>query len=144
MSRRLHPGWLVALFAALVWASTWMPWLATTVNGGGWASAIGGTHGSLELPRGFGAGQLIVLLASSLVVAGAVAGRGLSLRIASVAALLISLLIATLTVWYYKLNVKPPVSAEYGLYVGSVAAACAVICSVWALVAALAGRRTGR
>jgi hypothetical protein len=144
MSRRLHPGWLVALFAVLVWASTWMPWLATSVNGGGWASAIGGTHGSLELPRGFGAGQLIVLLASSLVVAGAVAGRGLSLRIASVAALLISVLIATLTAWYYKLNVKPPVSAEYGLYVGSVAAVCAVICSVWALAAALAGRGSRR
>jgi hypothetical protein len=47
-------------------------------------------------------------------------------------------------VWYYKLNVKPPVSAEYGLYVGSVAAVCAVICSVWALAAALTGGRARR
>ena len=49
-------------------------------------------------------------------------GRGLSVRLASVAALVISLLIVALTVWYYKLNVNPPVSAEYGLYVGAVGA----------------------
>src|SRR5271156_6303516 len=79
MARRLHPGWLVAVFAAIVSASAWMPWLTTTVGGGGWANAIGGSHGSLVLPRGFGAGQLIVLLSSTLLVAGAVAGRGLSL-----------------------------------------------------------------
>ncbi|WP_156690564.1 hypothetical protein [Mycobacterium sp. Marseille-P9652] len=141
MTRRLGPGWLVALCALVVSASTWLPWLTTAVNGGGWANAIGGTHGSLELPHGFGAGQLIVLLSSTLLVAGAMVGRGLSARIASAAALVISLLIVALTVWYYKINVSPPVSAEYGLYVGGVAAACAAACSVVAVVAALAARR---
>jgi hypothetical protein len=144
MTGRLHPGWLVALFAGIVWASTWMPWLTTRVGGGGWANAIGGKHGALELPPGFGAGQLIVLLSSTLLVAGAVAGRGLSARIASVAALLISLLIVALTAWYYKLNVNPPVSAEYGLYVGALGALLAAVCSVWAVAAALAAGRSRR
>ncbi|KAA1248410.1 hypothetical protein F0Q45_20665 [Mycobacterium simiae] len=136
MTRRLRPGWLVALFAVVVSASTWMPWLTTAVGGGGWANAIGGTHGSLELPRGFGAGQLIVLLSSTLLVAGAMAGRGLSVKWSSVAALLFSVLIVALTVWYYQINVNPPVSAEYGLYVGAAAAVCAVVSSLWAVVAA--------
>jgi hypothetical protein len=140
MTRRLHPGWLVALFAAVVWVSAWLPWLTTKVNGGGWANAIGGSHGSLELPPGFGVGQLIVLLSSTLLVAGALVGRGLLARLASIAALAISLLIVALTVWYYKLNAKPPVSAEYGLYIGAFGAVCAVVCSVWAVAAALAGR----
>ncbi|MEE2852778.1 MAG: hypothetical protein VX424_09040 [Actinomycetota bacterium] len=144
MTRRLRPGWLVALFAVMVSASAWLPWLRTRVNGGGWANAIGGAHGNLELPRGFGAGQLIVLLASTLLVVGAMMGRGLSVRLASVAALLISLLIVALTVWYYKLNVNPPVSAEYGLYVGAGAAVGAVGCSLVAVIAALASRRPGR
>jgi hypothetical protein len=144
MTRRLHPGWLVALFAGIVWASAWMPWLTTAENGGGWANAIGGTHGSLELPRGFGAGQLIVVLSSSLVVAGAVAGRGLSLLIASIAALVISLLIVAVTVWYYKLNVHTSIGAEYGLYVAAVGAAFAVLCSVWAVVDALIAGRSRR
>ncbi|OBJ50697.1 hypothetical protein [Mycobacterium asiaticum] len=141
MHRRLHPGWLVALFALAMLVSTWMPWLTTKVNGGGWANAIGGTHGSLELPRGFGAGQLIVLLSSTLLVAGAMVGRGLSVRVASVAALTISLLIGGLVVLYYQRNVNAPVAAEYGLYVGAAATACAVICALWAVVvASLAGR----
>lgn len=134
---RLHPGWLVALFAALMSISAWLPWLTTTVNGGGWASAIGGRAGSLHLPTGFGAGQLIVLLSSTLLVAGAMVGRGLSVRLASTGALLLSLLIAALTLWYFELNVKPPVSAAYGLYVGAVGAAGSVICSGWALVSSL-------
>ena len=141
MSRRLSPGWLIAFFALVVSASAWLPWLTTAVNGGGWANAIGGTHGNLELPKGFGAGQLIVLLSSTLIVAGAMVGRGLSVRLASVGALLISLLIAALTVWYYKINVSPPVSADYGLYVGAVAAVCAAVCSVAAVIAALAATR---
>ncbi len=121
-----------------------MPWLTTAAGGGGWANAIGGTHGNLELPRGFGAGQLIVLLSSTLLVAGAMVGRGLSVRIASVAALVISLLIVALTAWYYRLNVNPPVSAEYGLYVGAVGAGFAVACSVIAVITALASGRSGR
>ena len=144
MTRRLRPGWLVALFAVMVSASAWLPWLRTRVNGGGWANAIGGAHGNLELPRGFGAGQLIVLLASTLLVVGAMMGRGLSVKLASVAALLISLLIVALTVWYYKLNVNPPVSAEYGLYVGAVAAVGAAACSLVAVIAALASGRPRR
>lgn len=138
MTRRLGPGWLAALCALVISASAWMPWLTTAVNGGGWANAIGGTHGSLRLPPGFSAGQLIVLLSSALLVAGAMVGRGLSVRIASVAALVISLLLVALMAWYYKLNVNPPVSAEYGLYVGAIAALCAAASSVVAVIAAVA------
>ena len=141
MSRRPRPGWMVALCAVVLSASTWLPWLTTTVNGGGWANAIGGTHGSLELPHGFGAGQLLVLLSSALLVAGAMVGRGLSARAASVAALVISLLVAGSLVLYYQRNVSAQVSADYGLYVGAIAAGGAVLCAVWAVVAAaLAGR----
>src|SRR6202047_4982318 len=139
---RLRPGWLVALFAATASASAWLPWLTTGINGGGWANAIGGSAGSLHLPPGFGPGQLIVLLSSTLLVAGAMVGRGLSVRAASVAALVISLLVVGLMVWYYHVNVKSPVSAAYGLYVGGGAAAAAVLCSVWALASSLRGRRT--
>lgn len=142
MTRRLRPGWLVALSAAILTVSTWLPWLTTKDQGGGWVNAIGGAHGSLIPQHGFGPGQLIVLLASALIVAGAMVGRGLSLRGASIAALIISLLIVGLTVLYYRSNVDPPaVSAEYGLYVGAVSTALAVACSLWAVVAAaLAGR----
>jgi hypothetical protein len=138
---RLRPGWLVALFAVVVSASAWLPWLTTNVNGGGWANAVGGTHGNLYLPPGFGAGQLIVLLASTLLATGAMVGRGLSVRVASAVALIVSLLIVVLTVWYYKLNVNPPVAASYGLYIGAVAGGCAVVCSIWALIAAATSRR---
>ncbi len=144
MTRRLRPGWLVALFALVVSASAWLPWLTTSAGGGGWASAIGGKHGSLQLPSGFGAGQLLVLLSSVLLVAGAMVGRGLSVRLASIAALIISLLIVALVAWYYKLNVNPPVSAEYGLYVGGVAAVGAVVCSVASLIAAVVSGRSSR
>ncbi|MDT5116704.1 MAG: hypothetical protein QOE30_2443 [Mycobacterium sp.] len=144
MTRRLRPGWLVALFALVVSASAWTPWLTTSVGGGGWASAIGGKHGSLQLPPGFGAGQLIVLLSSALLVAGAMVARGLSVKLASIAALIISLLIVTLIAWYYKLNVNPPVSAEYGLYFGGIAALGAVACSVASLIAAVASGRSSR
>lgn len=144
MTRPLRPGWLVALFGLLVSASAWMPWLTTTIGGGGWASAIGGKHGNLVLPEGFGAGQLIVLLSSILLVAGAMVARGLSVKLASIAALVISLLIVALVAWYYKLNVNPPVSAEYGLYVGGVAALCAVVFSLSSVIAAVAADRSRR
>jgi len=138
---RPRPGWLVALLAATVSVSVWLPWLTTGINGGGWANAIGGSIGSLHLPHGFGPGQLIMLLSSTLLVAGAMVGRGLSVKPASVAALVISLTIVALTVRYYDVNVKPPVSASYGLYVGGAAAAAAVLCSVWALASSLRGGR---
>jgi hypothetical protein len=66
------------------------------------------------------------------------------MKLASIAALVISLLIVALTVWYYKLNVNPPVSAEYGLYVGAVGAGCAVLCSLSSVIAALASGRFHR
>jgi hypothetical protein len=144
MTRRLGPGWLVALFALVISASAWLPWLTTAVNGGGWANAIGGTHGSLQLPPGFGAGQLIVLLSSTLLVVGAMVGRGLAVKLASIAALIISLLLVALTAWYYKLNVNPPVSAEYGLYVGAIGALCAAASSVAAVITAVTSGRSVR
>ncbi len=132
---------MVSLFAATVSVSAWLPWLTTGINGGGWANAIGGSIGSLRLPHGFGPGQLIVLLSSVLLVAGAMVGRDLSAKSASVAALLISLIVVALTVWYYDVNVKPPVAAAYGLYVGGAGAAAAMLCSMWALASSL---RAGR
>jgi hypothetical protein len=132
---------MVALFAAAVWVSAWLPWLTTGTGGGGWANAIGGSFGNLHLPHGFGPGQLIVLLSSALLVAGAMVGRGLSARPASIGALAISLILVVLMVRYYSVNVKPPVSAAYGLYVGGVAAAAALLCSAWALAAALRASR---
>ena len=95
------------------------------------------------LPSRFGAGQLIVLLSAVLIVTGAMAARDLSPRLASAAALVISLLIAFLTWFYYHLNVSPPVVAGYGLYVGAACAPAALACSVWALAAALLGARAG-
>jgi hypothetical protein len=139
---RLRPGWLVALFAVTLSVSAWLPWLTTSINGGGWANAIGASMGSLNLPPGFGTGQLILLLSSTLLVAGAMVGRGLSAKPASVAALVISLLVAGLTLWYYAINVKPPVSAAYGLYLGGAATAGAVVCSLWALASSLRADRS--
>lgn len=136
---RLRPGWLVALFAAMLFVSAWLPWLTTAVNGGGHANAIGGSVGSLQLPPRFGVGQLIVLLASLLLVAGAMVGRDLFARLASVAALVISLMIVGLTIFYYHLNIVPPVVAGYGLYVGAASALGAVGCSAWALASVTVG-----
>src|SRR6202451_4572395 len=119
---RIRPGWMVALCAAIVSVSAWLPWLTTGINGGGWANAIGGRIGRLYLPDGVGPGQLIVLLSSALLVAGAMVGRGLSVKPASVAALLISLVVVALMVRYYHVNVRPPVSAGDGLVGGGGAA----------------------
>ncbi|MBS9532299.1 hypothetical protein KIH27_01705 [Mycobacterium sp. M1] len=136
----LRPGWLVALFAVILSVSGWLPWLTTAANGGGHASAIGGTAGSVALPPRFGVGQLLMLLAAVLLVAGAMIGRELFARSAAVAALTVSLTIAALIVFYYRLNVAGPISAGYGLYVGVASAAGAVACSVWALASVLGGR----
>lgn len=124
----------MALCAAILVIAAWLPWLTTGVDGGGRANAIGGAIGSIVLPHGFGPGQLIVLLGSTLIVAGAMAGQGISERWASLAGLLISLALVALTVWYYTLNVKPPVAAGYGLYVGGGLAVLAAVCSMWALL----------
>jgi hypothetical protein len=134
---RLRPGWLVALCAAVLAVSAWLPWLTSTADGGGHANAIGGIVGSMPVPPpGFGVGQLITLLASTLIVAGATAARGLSGRLASTVALAISVLLVVLTMWYYRLYVYTPVSAGYGLYIGASAAVLAVLVSVWAMLAA--------
>jgi len=71
---RLRPGWLVVLFGVVIAISGWLPWRTTTSNGGGHANAIGGTVGNLVPLSKFDAGQLIVLLASTLIVAGAMTG----------------------------------------------------------------------
>jgi hypothetical protein len=134
---RLRPGWLVVMCAAVLIVSVWLPWLTSRADGGGRANAIGGIVGTMPAPPpGFGLGQLIVLLASTLIVAGAMAARGLFGRLASSAALAISVLLVVLTMWYYRLYVYSPVSAGYGLYLGAVAAVFAVLLSVWTMVAA--------
>ena len=133
----LRPGWLVALCAAALTISSWLPWLTTSARGGGRASAIGGTLGSIVLPPRFGAGQLIVLLSSVLIVLGAMAARELSSLLAASAAVVISVLVAILTWWYFHANVVGPVAAGYGLYIGAVCAFGVLGCSVWALVTAL-------
>lgn len=138
---RLRPGWLVALFATVLSVSVWLPWLTTAVDGGGRASAIGGAVGNLHLPPRFGVGQLIMLLASVLLVAGAMIARGLFSGLASVAALVISLGIAGLVGWYYQLNVGGPIGVGYGLWVATGSAFGAVGCSVWAV--SVSARRTG-
>jgi hypothetical protein len=134
---RLRPGWLVVLCAAVLAVSVWLPWLTSRADGGGRANAIGGIFGKMPVPPpGFGVGQLIVLLASMLIVAGAMAARDLFGRLASTSALAISVLLVVLTMWYYRLYVYSPVSAGYGLYLGAAAAVCAVLLSVWAMLAA--------
>ncbi len=134
---RLRPGWLVVLFAAVIAVSGWLPWRTTTADGGGHSSAIGGwVVGYFRPPARFDAGQLIVLLASGLIVAGAMTARGLSARMSAVAALVLSLSIGGLTVVYYQQRIHPPVDAGYGLYIGAVATVVAAICSVWALLSA--------
>ena len=138
---RPRPGWLVALCAAILAVSAWLPWLTTTADGGGRANAIGGTVGNLVLPPRFSAGQLIVLLASTLVVAGAMAARGLSARLASAAALALSLLLVALTVWYYRINVHPPVSARLRVLRRGLGSGGRGGVSVWALVASLSAAR---
>lgn len=133
MARAL-PGWLVALCAVLVAVSAWLPWLRSSE---GRANAIGGVAGSMPVPPpGFGVGQLVVLLASTLVVAGAMAARGISGRMASTAALAISVVLVVLSVWFYRLYVYPPVSAGYGLYVAGALGLAAVLLSIWAMLSA--------
>jgi hypothetical protein len=138
---RLRPGWLVTLCAAILAVSVWLPWLQTSALGGGHATAIGGTVGSIALRPGFGTGQLIVLLTSTLLVAAPMTARGLSVRVASIGALVLSLLIGVLTWWYFRQYVSPPVSASYGFYIAAAAAGLAIVFSVWALVDALLASR---
>lgn len=136
-----RPGWLVALCAAVLAVSVWLPWISTSTNGGGRANAVGGVVGQVPVPSGFGAGQLIALLTSALLVAGAMTARGFSPRAAAGAAVTLSLLIAALTAVYFRLYVASPMVAAYGIYVGAGAAGAAVLCSVWALIDVLVRAR---
>ncbi|MDT5128552.1 MAG: hypothetical protein QOH54_4196 [Mycobacterium sp.] len=134
---RLRPAWFVVLCALVLLVSAWLPWLTTSADGGGRANAIGGKLGQIAVPPpGFGVGQLMVVLSSTLIVAAAMAARGLSARIASTAALSISVLLTVLAWWYFRLYVAPPIAAGYGFYVGGAATALAVVLSVLAMVAA--------
>jgi hypothetical protein len=138
---RLRPGWFVVLCSAVLLVSAWLPWLVT---GGGHANAIGGKFGVIGVPpNGFGVGQLIVLLNSTLIVAAAMAARSLYAKVASTAALGISVILVVLVLWYYRLYVASPVAAGYGLYVGGGAVVVAAVLSVFAMVAAWSelGRR---
>jgi hypothetical protein len=134
---RLRPAWFVVLCALVLLVSAWLPWLTTSADSGGRANAIGGKLGQIAVPPpGFGVGQLMVLLSAALIVAAAMAARGLSARIASTAALSISVLLTVLTWWYFRLYVAPPIAAGYGFYVGGAATVVAVVLSVLAMVAA--------
>lgn len=134
---RARPGWLVALCALAVAVSAWLPWLRSSAGGGGRANGIGGVAGAMPVPPpGFGIGQLILLLSSTLLVAGAMAARGISARMASTVALANSVVIVVLAVWFYRLYVYPPVSAAYGLYIVGAVAAAAALLSVWTMLAA--------
>jgi hypothetical protein len=134
---RLRPAWFLVLCALVLLVSAWLPWLTTSADGGGRANAIGGKFGQIDVPPpGFGVGQLMVVLSSTLIVAAAMAARGLSARIASTAALSISVLLTVLAWWYFRLYVAPPIAVGYGFYVGGVATAFAVVLSVLAMVAA--------
>lgn len=134
---RLRPAWFVVLCALVLLVSAWLPWLTTSADGGGRANAIGGKLGQIAVPPpGFGVGQLMVLLSAGLIVAAAMAARGLSARIASTAALAISVLLTVLAWWYFRLYVASPIAAGYGFYIGGAATAIAVVLSVLAMVAA--------
>ncbi|MET4428917.1 MULTISPECIES: hypothetical protein [unclassified Mycolicibacterium] len=134
---RLRPGWFVVLCATVLLVSAWLPWLTTGADGGGRANAIGGRNGSIGVPPdGFGVGQLIVILSSTLIVAAAMAARGLSARLSSSVALAISVLIAVMVAFYYRLYVASTVAAGYGLYLGAAVTVAAVVLSVLAMVMA--------
>jgi hypothetical protein len=134
---RLRPGWFVVLCATVILVSAWLPWLTTSAGGGGRANAIGGRVGHIAVPPdGFGVGQLIVILTSTLMVAAAMSARSLSPRSSSAAALGISVLLAAMTAWYYRLYVGTPVEAGYGLYIGVGTTVVAIGLSVLAMVVA--------
>ena len=133
------------LCAVVVLVSAWLPWLTTGADGGGRANAIGGKNGHIGYPPdGFGVGQLIVLLASTLIVAAAMSARSLSPRITSTAALGISVLLAVMALWYYRLYVISPIAAGYGFYVAVAATLAAAALSVLAMVVAWAERIRSR
>jgi hypothetical protein len=125
---------LVALFAAGLSVSTWLPWLTTSADGGGRASAIGGTFGDIALASRFGPGQLIVLAASVLIVLGAMTARGLAARLAAGAAALMSVLTGFLSWWFFRINTVAGMQVGYGFSIAAVCIVAALACSIWALL----------
>lgn len=127
------------LSAVILMISAWLPWLTT--GSGARATAIGGKYrDDVGFPHdGFGVGQLFVLLTSALIVAAAMAARRLSPRISSSVALVISVLLAVLAVWFYRLYVVPPIAAGFGFYIAVGTAVVAMVLSVLAMVAAWRG-----
>jgi hypothetical protein len=139
---RLRPGWLVAFCALVLAVTVWLPWFTTHADGGGRANAIGGKLGTIAAPApGFGVGQLILLLASTLIVAAAMSARKLSARLASSVALAISVIVAALISWYFRLYVHAPVAAGYGMYLAVAMTVLAIVGSVLAMVVAWADTR---
>lgn len=78
----------------------------------------------------------MVLLSSCLLVAAAMAARQLSAKVASIVALMLSVGLTALGVWYHQLYVHAPVSAAYGFYLGLSTAGLAVVLSALASVVA--------
>ncbi|MBA0048145.1 hypothetical protein [Mycobacterium sp. NPDC050853] len=127
-------GWLIA-FAGLVMAvSVWLPWLRTSASGGGRANAIGGAIGSVVLPAGFGAGQMILLVSALLVVAGCMVGQNILHRVAPIAAGVLALGLLGLELLYYRTNIKAPIVTGYGFWVAIAVSAIAVALSIVALL----------
>lgn len=92
-------------------------------------------------PPGFGVGQLMVLLSSCLIVAATLTARKLWARVASLAALTISVLLVVLEAWYHRLYVHGPIGMGYGYYVGVSVTGLAAVLSVLAVVVAFTARR---
>ncbi|MCV7191622.1 hypothetical protein [Mycolicibacterium brumae] len=136
---RLNPGWLVVACATVLAASCWLPWLVSGEFGR--VSAIGGTGGGMTVAPGFGIGQTIALLASALLVAGAMTARGLLRIVAASAALGLGVLLNVLIWRYHHLGVGGEVSAGFGFHIAAGAAGVAAALSVWALVEAIIARR---
>jgi len=137
---RLRPGWLVSLFGAGLSVTSWLPWLTTSADGGGRASAIGGTFGDIALVSRFGSGQVVVLLASVLIVLGAMTARGLGARRAASAAVGVSTLIGILTWVFFRVNLVAPLRIGWGFYLAAACVAGALACSIWGLVSTLTAR----
>jgi len=110
---RLRPGWLVVLCAGVLAVSVWLPWLTSRADGAGVPARSTGSSAPAGNRRRGSVSGTIVLLASSLIVAGAMARaacsaecieRGTAFRCAFV-----------LTMWYYRLYGVLPVSRATGL-----------------------------
>ena len=137
-------GWI---FTGFPWALTGHVWIATpAAQISAWGGALilsALTLSAAALPgwcwrpaaglRGFRRGAV---LAAMLIVAAAMAARQLSARAASAGALSISMVIAALIVWYFRLYVHAPIAIGYGMYVAAAMTVLAVVLSVLTMVVA--------